>query len=122
MGGEFIAGLYTNDPVVMATAAQLLVLVAVYQPFDDVQGTAIGALRGFKDTRTPFFVAVTAYWLVGFPVSWVLGFGYFEELNYGVFGYWMGLIAGLSVAAVVLVLRFHYLSNRPDMVERYAQR
>jgi len=113
---DFIAQLYSTEEAVMTLAAELMILVAIYQPFDDVQGTAIGALRGYKDTRTPFFVAVGAYWLVGFPLSWVLGFGYFESLDFGVYGYWMGLIAGLSVAAIALVSRYAYLSNHPDKV------
>ena len=119
---DFIASLYSTEDAVVALAAQLIILVAIYQPFDDVQGTAIGALRGYKDTRTPFFVAVGAYWLVGFPISWVLGFGYFESLNFGVYGYWIGLIAGLSVAAVALVSRYIYLSNNAGKVGLMALR
>ena len=119
---EAIAGLYTTDPGAMLLASQLMFLVAIYQPVDDVQGTAIGVLRGFKDTRFPFFVAVCAYWLVGFPISWSLGFGYFESLDYGVYGYWMGLIVGLTVAAAVLLGRFVYLSRRGDRISVMAQR
>ncbi len=119
---EAIAGLYTTEPGVLMVAAQLMFLVALYQPVDDVQGTAIGALRGFKDTRFPFLVAVCAYWLIGFPISWTLGFGYFESLNYGVYGYWVGLIVGLTVAAVVLVSRYVYLSRRSDRVQQMATR
>jgi MATE family, multidrug efflux pump len=122
LAGGLIADLYTNDPAVIAVATELLILVAIYQPFDDVQGTAIGALRGFKDTRTPFFVAVCAYWLVGFPLSWAFGFGYFESIDYGVYGYWMGLIGGLAVASFVLVGRFAYLTKRPDIVMHMAAR
>lgn len=122
LGNEFIAGLYTTEPGVLMVAAQLMYLVALYQPVDDVQGTAIGALRGFKDTRFPFLVAVCAYWLIGFPISWSLGFGYFESLDYGVYGYWVGLIVGLSVAAVVLVSRYVYLSRRADRVQQMAAR
>jgi len=119
---DFIAGLYTTEPGVLLVAAQLMFLVALYQPVDDVQGTAIGALRGFKDTRFPFLVAVCAYWLIGFPISWTLGFGYFESLDYGVYGYWVGLIVGLTVAAVVLVSRYVYLSRRGDRVSQMAAR
>lgn len=122
LGNEFIAGLYTNEASVLALASQLMILVAVYQPFDDVQVTAIGALRGYKDTRTPFFVAVCAYWLVGFPVSWTLGFGYFEAVDLGVYGYWIGLIVGLAVAATALVGRYWYLSRQADQVGRLALR
>jgi MATE family multidrug resistance protein len=122
LGNEFIAGLYTTEAGVLTLAAELLILVAIYQPFDDVQGTAIGALRGFKDTRTPFFVAVCAYWFVGFPLSWALGFGYFERFDYGVYGYWVGLILGLAVASVVLVGRFAWLSRRTDRIRQLALR
>ena len=122
VGHEAIAGLYTQESEVFAVAAQLLLLVALYQPMDDVQGTAIGALRGFKDTRFPFWVAVGAYWVVGFPIAWSLGFGYFESYNYGVFGYWIGLTVGLTVAAVVLVGRYAYLSRRADRILRMAAR
>jgi MATE family multidrug resistance protein len=119
---DFIAALYTREETVLVLAAQLLMLVAIYQPFDNVQGTAIGALRGYKDTRTPFFVAVGAYWFVGFPVSWVLGFGYFESVNLGVYGYWVGLIIGLAVAAVVLVARYIHLSAHADKIGILARR
>jgi MATE family multidrug resistance protein len=119
---EGIAGLYTTEPGAMLLASQLMFLVAIYQPVDDVQGTAIGVLRGFKDTRFPFLVAVFAYWGVGFPISWSLGFGYFESFDYGVYGYWMGLIVGLTVAAAVLVSRFVYLSRRGDRISMMALR
>ncbi|MBT7335645.1 MAG: MATE family efflux transporter [Gammaproteobacteria bacterium] len=120
--GDVIAAVYTKDFGVQVLAVQLLVLVAIYQPVDNVQGTAIGALRGFKDTRVPFFVAVGAYWLIGFPTSWALGFGYFEAIDFGIYGYWMGLMLGLTVAAVVLVGRFVYLTQRADLVSLLARR
>ena len=121
-GNEFIASAYTRDPVVVATAAQLLLLVAIYQPVDDIQATCIGVLRGYKDTRTPFVVAVCAYWLVGFPVAWTFGFGYFEVLDLGVYGYWVGLIVGLTVAAGVLVWRFARVSRNEAQVHALATR
>lgn len=122
VANDAIAGLYTRESAVLVTAAELLLLVAIYQPVDDVQATAIGALRGYKDTRTPFFVAVCAYWLVGFPISWSLGFGYFEAIDLGVYGYWVGLIVGLGVAAIALVGRFAYLSRNQEHVALLAQR
>ncbi len=121
LANQQIAELYSNEVAVVAVAAELMILVAIYQPMDDLQATAIGALRGYKDTRTPFFVAVFAYWFVGFPISWSLGFGYFEAIDFGVYGYWIGLIIGLGVAAVALVGRFAYLSGRPERIARLAE-
>lgn len=116
-----IASLYSNDPAVVAVAMQLMVFVAVYQFVDDTQVTALGALRGFKDTRTPMIIALVAYWTIGLPVGVVLGFGWLEIPGLtGVRGFWVGLSAGLSVAAVVLVSRFAWLSRREAHVMRLA--
>ena len=68
-GRELIAGLYTTEVPVLMLAVQLLLFVVLYQFFDDVQVVAIGALRGFKDTRTPMWVAIVSYWAVGLPVG-----------------------------------------------------
>jgi len=119
----FIAGLYSSETTVLVLAVDLLLFVALYQFFDDSQVTAVGALRGFKDTRTTMWVAMLSYWGVGLPVGVVLGFGW---LNFGalqgVRGFWVGLMAGLGVAAVILLARFHWLSGRPDRINEYARR
>lgn len=116
-----IAGLYSNDAAVVGVAMQLMVFVAVYQFVDDTQVTALGALRGFKDTRTPMVIALVAYWTIGLPVGVVLGFGWLEVPGFsGVRGFWVGLSAGLTVAAVVLVCRFAWLSRRESHVLRLA--
>jgi Na+-driven multidrug efflux pump len=60
---EWVAGLYTNDTGVLILAAELMVFVALWQFVDDTQVTAIGALRGFKDTRVPLLIALLAYWI-----------------------------------------------------------
>ena len=119
-GRDLIASWYSTEAAVVALAAQLMIFVAIYQPFDDLQATAMGVLRGFKDTRRPFLIAVMSYWLIAFPVSWTLGFGYFESLDYGVYGYWVGLIVGLAIAAAALLGRFYYLIRRPERVKALA--
>lgn len=102
-----IAALYTSDAAVIALAAQLLVLAGLFQFSDGIQVAANGALRGLKDTRIPMFVTMFAYWGVGMPVGWWLAFPH----GLGARGMWMGLIAGLSVAAALLSWRFHRLSR-----------
>jgi MATE family multidrug resistance protein len=63
---------------------------------------ANGALRGLKDTRVPMAITLFAYWMVGMPVGWWLAFHH----GMGARGMWVGLIAGLSAAAVMLFTRF----------------
>jgi MATE family multidrug resistance protein len=118
-----IAGLYSSEIAVLTLAVDLMLFVVVYQFFDDAQVTAVGALRGFKDTRATMWVAMLSYWGVGLPVGAVLGFGW---INLGAFqgvrGFWVGLVVGLLVAAIVLVSRFHWLSRRPERIAEYARR
>ena len=101
--------LYTNDPGVLAVATQLLVLIAIYQVFDDGQATIIGVLRGYKDTRIPLFVTLLAYWAFSLPVGAVFGFG-IGTPALGVSGFWLGLILGLVLVAITLGARFVWLS------------
>ena len=103
-----VAHLYTDDPAVVAVAVQLLLLAAVFQLSDGVQACAAGALRGLKDTRVPMLITLVAYWLVGLPLGWWLGF----PLGLGARGLWMGLIAGLTLAAALLTARFLRASRR----------
>jgi MATE family, multidrug efflux pump len=104
---ERIARLYTDDTVVIALAAQLLVLAGLFQFSDGLQVAAGGALRGLKDTRLPMLITAFAYWGVGMPVGWWLAF----RAELGARGMWMGLIAGLSMAAVLLTTRFWRLAR-----------
>jgi MATE family multidrug resistance protein len=120
---EVIAGLYTTQMPVLLLAAELMIFVALYQFVDDTQVAAIGSLRGYKDTRVPMIVALLAYWAVGLPVGVLFGFDLVgvPELE-GVRGFWVGLCAGLAVASVFLILRFAWLSRRPDVIVRMASR
>ena len=97
-----IASLYTGNPTVIGLAAQLLMLAGLFQFSDGIQVASNGALRGLKDTRVPMAITLFAYWGVGMPVGWWLAFGQ----GFGARGMWIGLIAGLSVAAVLLFVRF----------------
>ena len=106
-GNHAIAALYTSDATVIALAASLLMLAAAFQFPDGVQVLSVGALRGLKDTRVPMLLAAIAYWGIGMPLGAVLGLGLGGLTPaLGPRGMWMGLIAGLSVAAVLLALRF----------------
>lgn len=101
-----IAHLYSNDAQVIALASQLLVLAGIFQLSDGVQVVANGALRGLKDTRVPMLLTLLAYWVIGMPLGYALGFHY----GYGPRGLWVGLIAGLGVAALLLFTRFYRLA------------
>ena len=94
--------LYSHDPAVVAQAATLLLIAALFQVSDGLQVVGLGALRGLGDVKVPSVVALLAYWAVALPLSYWLGF----RLHLGAPGVWTGLLAGLSIVAVVLLLRF----------------
>jgi multidrug resistance protein, MATE family len=107
-GNKLIPMLYIDDPEVIQIASTLLMIAALFQISDGVQVVGLGALRGLEDVRVPGVISLIAYWVIGLPVGYVLGF----KLGFGVNGVWLGLLAGLSVAALLLFLRFKKLSNQ----------
>ncbi len=107
-GHDLVVALYTRDAAVATLAASLLLYAAAFQFPDGIQVLSAGALRGLRDTRVPMFLAALAYWGVGMP----LGAGLGLWLGWGPRGMWIGLIAGLSVAAFLLCRRFLRSSAR----------
>ena len=93
---------------VIAIAAKLLLVAAVFQISDGIQVVVLGALRGLQDVKIPMYITFVAYWIVGFPVSFYLG----NYTSLKAVGVWIGLFAGLTVAAVSLFMRFHYLTKK----------
>jgi multidrug resistance protein, MATE family len=103
-----IAALYSNDSEVRMLAATLLLMAGVFQLSDGLQVGAQGALRGFKDTAIPMALTLIAYWGVGFPIAYVLG----VVQGRGPVYVWLGLIVGLTVAAILLNIRYRRVSVR----------
>ncbi|WP_179338124.1 MATE family efflux transporter [Winogradskyella ludwigii] len=93
---------------VVKIAATLLLAAAVFQISDSLQVIALGALRGLQDVKIPTIITFISYWVVGFPISYFLG----KEDVYGSLGIWVGLIAGLTVAAILLFIRFNILTKK----------
>ena len=97
-----------DNAEVVRIAATLLLAAAVFQITDSLQVIALGALRGLQDVKIPTIITFISYWVIGFPISYYLG----KEDVYGSLGIWIGLIAGLSVAAVLLFIRFNMLTKK----------
>ncbi|MEX0905994.1 MAG: MATE family efflux transporter [Balneolaceae bacterium] len=106
---ELITSIYTHDTEVTEIAVQLLYMAAIFQISDGLQVSGFGALRGLKDTKVPMFVNLFAYWIIGLPLAYYLGF----IAGYGAPGLWVGLIAGLSIAGVLHNIRFYIQTRTP---------
>ena len=105
---DFIVGIYTDDEAVRIVAIELLLMAAVFQLSDGAQVAGSGALRGLKDTAVPMLITLVAYWAVGIPIGYTLGIAW----SMGPKAMWVGLIAGLSVAALCLNSRFYFVIRR----------
>ncbi|MDQ5891567.1 MAG: multidrug resistance protein family, partial [Pseudomonadota bacterium] len=110
---EPIALLYNQDPLVVAMASQLMLLAAVYQISDAVQVIGSGVLRGYKDTRSIFYITFTAYWVLGLPSGYLLALTNIIVPRMGPAGFWCGFIIGLTAAAVMMVTRIRFLQRQP---------
>jgi MATE family multidrug resistance protein len=112
-----IAWAYTSDTAVAAVAASLLFLAAIFQISDGTQVAASCAIRGYKITRTPMAIHLTAFWLVSLPLGCVLGLApdwapWRPAEAMQAQGFWIALIVGLSVAAGALVVLLHSITRQ----------
>ncbi len=80
----------------------LLAMAGLFQVVDAAQVLALGLLRGVQDTTVPMIMATISYWVVGLPISYALAFTF----GMGGVGIWLGLVVGLTVAAVLMMWRF----------------
>ncbi len=102
------SNLAIDNQEVILIASKLLLVAAVFQISDGIQVVVLGALRGLQDVKVPMYITFVAYWVVGFPISYYLG-KYTEMKATGI---WIGLLAGLTVAALFLYIRFARLTKK----------
>ena len=105
---DYLPTLFNKDPEVIMVSSSLLIVAAFFQLSDGVQVVALGALRGIRDVTIPTAITLVAYWVIGLPMSYIFAF----PLKMGILGIWYGLFLGLTSAAVLLFLRFNFVSKK----------
>lgn len=109
---DWLVTLYIRDnPAVMQIAASLVIIAGFFQLSDGIQVVALGGLRGLSDVNVPTLISLFAYWVVALPLSYVLGF----PLKMDAIGIWIGLLTGLTLAAVLLTWRFFRRVKRVNL-------
>lgn len=113
---KLIVRIFTPDPAVMQIGVKLLLVAAAFQLFDGLQTVATGALRGTGETRIPMFSSFIAYWVIGLPLGYYLGF----TRGLGAFGLWLGLALGLLLIGTSLMFAWSHkvrtlIQNLPTM-------
>ena len=110
-----IAAAYTSDAAVQALCVQLLLFAAIFQLSDATQVSTSFAIRGYKVMRRPMQIQLLAFWVVGVPLGCVLGLApdwvpFAPAQPMAAAGFWIGLVVGLTVAAVLLTWSMHKLT------------
>jgi MATE family multidrug resistance protein len=100
--------LYIKDEGVIAIASQLLIIAAFFQISDGIQVVGAGILRGLSDVKIPTLITLIAYWVLGLPFGYVLGFVF----KMGAIGIWISLSLALTLAAILLYYRFKRLVGK----------
>ena len=95
---------------VIGLAAQLLLVAAFFQISDGLQVVILGALRGLQDVKIPTLITFIAYWIIGFPICYYLGL----HTSLKSTGIWIGLLSGLTASAIMLYIRFNYMTKKTD--------
>ena len=102
---------YVKDEKVIILAAELLIWGGFFQLFDGIQAVSLGILRGMQDVNVPTIITIFAYWGVGLPMSYILGFQY--DMKH--IGIWIGLTLALFASASLLSWRFYNKVKRIDL-------
>ncbi len=105
---DWIPGLYVDDHEVASIAGRILIVGALFQIFDGIQGVAIGALRGMHDVTVPTVIAFFAYWVISLPLLYHLAF----NRGLGPVGVWAGLLVGLLITSFCLTVRFGRITQK----------
>ncbi|WP_238785197.1 MATE family efflux transporter [Blattabacterium cuenoti] len=97
-----------NDHEVFRIAKKMIIIASVFQLFDGLQGILLGALRGIQDVKIPMWISFFSYWIIALPIAWILSI-YFKMGGGGV---WIGLGTGLTISAILLMIRYEIITNR----------
>lgn len=114
-----IAMLYNTNPQVVSLAGSLMLLAALYQLSDSIQVVAAAALRGYKDTRSAFYITLFSYWPIGLGLGYILAYTDWIVPKLGAYGFWIGFIVGLTLAALLFAVRLNYIQKNhimPDLI------
>jgi len=107
-GGNHVAGLYSDEPEVINLIQHFLIYAIFFQISDAIATPTQGVLRGYKDVNPAFIICFVAYWIIGLPTGYVLA----TYTDMGAYGYWVGLITGLAIGAVLLLSRLIIVQRR----------
>ncbi|APC47388.1 MATE family efflux transporter [Virgibacillus halodenitrificans] len=111
---DWVAEMYNSNPEVIELTKHFINYAIFFQLADAFGAPIQGALRGYKDVNVTLILALISYWIIGLPVGWILA----NYTSLEPFGYWVGIIVGLSCGAIALLARlFHIQKHYTNKVQ-----
>ncbi|MYL59984.1 MATE family efflux transporter, partial [Virgibacillus halodenitrificans] len=111
---DWVAEMYNSNPEVIELTKHFINYAIFFQLADAFGAPIQGALRGYKDVNVTLILALISYWIIGLPVGWILA----NYTSLEPFGYWVGIIVGLSCGAIALLTRlFHIQKHYTNKVQ-----
>ena len=105
---EAVAAIFTDQPSVLAYAADTIWFAGWLLAADAMMAIVIGALRGTGDVWVPTGLQVAAFWLAGVPAAWVLAL----EMDMGPVGLLAGIGIGIAASLVLMLPRWMHVTAR----------
>ena len=103
-----VASLYGTNKEFIRLTSVFLTYSLFFQLADTFAAPLQGILRGYKDTKVPFYLGLIGYWGVSLPVGLLLD----HTTNLGPFAYWIGLISSLVVSGILYQLRLNHIQKK----------
>lgn len=103
-GHDIWIRLFSNSPTIKHKFASIAPFLAISILLDSVQGVLSGVIRACGWQHVAVYVNLATFYLIGLPISCILGF----KTNLKYKGLWIGLICGLACQTGTLLLLTRY--------------
>ena len=107
-----IIGVFTDNKELISLASPLFTAILIFQMQDALFGTALGIVRGFKDTKSMMIINFVILWCFGAPAGYFAGFTDFFGKPYGLYGLWGVLVVCYCCITLAFCIRSLYLFSK----------
>lgn len=93
--GQLVGLVFTNDRDIVRIVAQVMPLFGLYLAVKFVGQACTGIMRGMGRPDITTYININAYYVIGFPVAYILTF----KAGWALVGLWIGLCLAIFLAA-----------------------
>lgn len=97
--------------VVVDKTIKFLVVISILILTEVFRLLSFGALRALKDIHFSMFNSLLGFWIIAFPIAYLLAF----KFKFDGIGIWWGMVIGLGIAGIILCWRFCYLVKHVNL-------